>query len=104
MRRVVLFLLLIVLATAAAAYTLRVDQVQVTGLRTLEAANVIRASGIEPGQRILWIRLSAATRNVENIPAVAHAVAERALPGTVVLRVIERVPVAKLDTRPDVVT
>jgi cell division protein FtsQ len=81
-----------------------VDEVKVTGLHTLDAADVIRASGIEPGQRILWIRLSAATRNVEKIPAVERAVAERSLPGTVVLKITERRPVAKLDTSPDIVT
>ncbi len=105
MRRLsALIVLLIVASVAVAAYALRVDQVKVEGLHTLDAADVIRASGIEPGQRILWIRLSAATRAVEKIPAVSRAVAIRMLPGTVVLKVTERKPLAKLDTAPEIVT
>jgi len=104
MRRMMVLFLVLVGGVAVAAYTLRVSEVKVTGLHTLDAADVIRASGIEPGQRILWIRLSAATRSVEKIPAVERAVALRSLPGTVVLKVTERRAIAKLDTSPDIVT
>ncbi len=104
MRRSYLLLILVVVgAITAAAYTLRVTQVRVTGLRTLAAADVIRTSGVEIGQRILWIRLSSAARHVETIPAVERATASRTLPGTVVIHITERRALAKLATTPDLV-
>jgi cell division protein FtsQ len=105
MRRLSLLLILVIVGgVVAAAYALRVDQVRVTGLRTLAAADVIRASGVEPGQRILWIRLSAAARHVESIPAVERATATRMLPGTVVIHITERTALAKLAPTPDLVS
>ena len=97
MRRLTsLFIIVLVGGVVAAAYALHVDQVRVTGLKTLAAADVIKASGVEPGQRILWIRLSAAARRVERIPAVERASATRTLPGTVVIHITERRPIVKL--------
>lgn len=97
MRRLTLLLILVIVGgVTAAAYALHVQQVKVTGLRTLAAADVIRASGVAPGQRILWIRLSAAARRVEKIPAVRKATATRSLPGTVVIHITERRAIAKL--------
>ncbi len=93
--------LLLVGAVAAAVYTLRIDQIRVTGLRNLSPRTVIEASGLEPGDRILWIRLSRAARNVESIPSVAEAVTERSLPQTVVINIRERVELAALDRAPD---
>jgi cell division protein FtsQ len=89
--------LLLIGAVAAAVYTLRIDQIRVTGLRNLSPRTVIEASGLEPGNRILWIRLSRAARKVEAIPAVAEAVTERSLPQTVVINIRERVALAALD-------
>lgn len=93
--------LLLVAGVAVAVYTLRIDQVRVTGLRALSPRTVVEASGLEPGDRILWIRLSRAARKVETIPAVAEAIAERSLPQTVVINVRERVALAVLDRAPE---
>jgi cell division protein FtsQ len=104
MRRLTLLLILVMVGgVVAAAYTLRVTQVRVTGLKTIAAADVIRTSGVEVGQRILWIRLSAAARHVEQIPGVRRATATRTLPGTVVIHITERRAVAKLASTPDLV-
>lgn len=89
--------LLLVTGVTIAVYVLRIEEVRVTGVRSLPARDVVRASGLEPGERILWVRLSAAERRIERIPAVAEAVAERSLPATVVIHVRERVPLARLD-------
>ena len=89
--------LLLIGVVVAAVYTLRIDQIRVTGLRNLSPRTVIEASGLEPGDRILWIRLSRAAREVESIPAVAEAVTERSLPQTVVINIRERVALAALD-------
>ncbi len=96
-RRFLIFPLLLVTGVTIAVYVLKVEQVRVTGIRSLSAADVVRASGVRTGERILWLRLTEAERRIERIPAVESAVAERSLPGTVVIRVRERVPLARLD-------
>jgi cell division septal protein FtsQ len=96
-RSFVLLVLLLVGGLIAAVYLLRVDEVRVTGLRTLPARAIIDASELRPGDRILWERLTAAERRIEQMPAVDDAVAERVLPSTVVIHVRERVPIARLD-------
>jgi cell division protein FtsQ len=96
-RRFLILPLLLVTGVAIAVYVLRVEQVRVTGLRSLSARDIVRASGVRTGERILWLRLTEAERRIEKIPAVANAVAERSLPGTVVIRVREREPLARLD-------
>jgi cell division septal protein FtsQ len=95
--------LLLITGLVIAVYVLRIEQVRVTGLETLSARDIVRASGLELGERILWVRLSAAEHAVERIPAVADAVAERTLPSTVVIHVRERLPLARLDTARDLV-
>jgi cell division protein FtsQ len=85
-------------------YALEIEEVRVSGLQTLSPRAVAEASGLRPGDRILWIRLNAAERRVEELPAVAQAVAQRSLPSTVVIRVEERRPLARLDGREGVAT
>lgn len=89
--------LVLVTGVTIAVYVLRIEEVRVTGLRSIPSRDVVRASGLKPGDRILWVRLSAAERRIERIPAVADAVAERELPSAVVIHVRERVPLARLD-------
>jgi cell division protein FtsQ len=96
-RRFLVVPLLLVTGVTIAVYVMRVEQVRVTGIRSLSASDVVRASGVRTGERILWLRLTEAERRIERIPAVASAVAERSLPATVVIRVRERVPLARLD-------
>lgn len=96
-RRIVLALIVTAFALVGyAVYTLRVEEIRVTGLDTLDAAEVVEAAKLRGGERILWIRMSAVARRVEAIPAVDSATAERSFPGTVVIRVEERAPVARL--------
>jgi cell division protein FtsQ len=96
-RRFLILPLLLVTGVTIAVYVMRVEKVRVTGIRSLSASDIVRASGVRTGERILWLRLTEAERRIERIPAVASAVAERSLPGTVVIRVHERVPLARLD-------
>jgi cell division septal protein FtsQ len=102
-RTLILLVLILVGGLVLAVYALRVDRVSVEGLRRLPARTVVEASGVEPGDRILWIRMSSAERRVEQLPGVASATAERVLPGTVVIHVTERVPLARLDGAPELV-
>ena len=87
----------------AAVYLLRVESVRVRGASALSAREIIETSGLAPGQRILWLRLTAAERRVERMPAIADVVATRSLPSTVVLTVTERRPLARLDRAPHLV-
>lgn len=95
-RLVVALLLTFIGGVSYSVYTLRVDEIRVTGARTIDPRQVVEASGLKGGERILWIRLSAVARRVERLPAVASATAERSLPQTVVLRVEERSAIARL--------
>jgi len=104
MRRAwLLVVLLLIAALAGAVEVLRIEEVRVSGISSLPAQAIVRASGLQVGDRILWERLTAAERRIEQIPAVAQATAERVLPGTVVLHVRERVPIARLDSAPQLV-
>jgi cell division protein FtsQ len=96
-RRFVLLVILAVAVLVAAVWFLRIDEVRVVGARSLSTRAIIEASGLEPGERILWERLTVAERRIEDMPAVADAVAERSLPSTVILRVFEREPIARLE-------
>jgi len=96
-RLVVALVITLVAGVAYAVYSLRIEQIRVTGLRTLDPKQVIEQSGLRGGERILWVRLSAVVRRLEEIPAVASATAERSFPQTVVIHVRERTPIARLD-------
>jgi cell division protein FtsQ len=100
-RAVVAVCFLIAAGVAYAVYALRVEEIRVTGLRTLDPRTVVEASGLHGGERILWIRLSAVTRRVERIPAVADVTVDRSLLQTVVIHVRERSPLARLDKKPE---
>lgn len=96
-RRLVIAVMTTLLACGSyGAYTLRVDEIRVTGLRTLDAKRVIDTSGLKGGERMLLVRLSSITRRVARIPAVWTVTAERSFPQTVVIRVRERTPLARL--------
>jgi cell division protein FtsQ len=95
-RLVVALVLTLVGGVAFSVYTLRVDEIRVTGARTIDPKLIVQASGLKGGERILWIRLSSIARRIERLPAVASATAERSFPETVVLRVRERTPLARL--------
>lgn len=84
-----------------AIYALRVEEIRVTGVRTLDPRRVIEVSRLRTGERLLWIRLSVVSRRLEQIPAIRSVTVERSLPQTVVIRVRERTPLARLDRRPD---
>lgn len=103
MRRFWLLFTLVVAATGTAVWFLRIEEIRVDGAVSLSPKEIVEASGLEPGERILWERLSIAERRIEELPAVAEVVAERMLPSTVVLRVRERLPLARLDTADDLV-
>lgn len=99
--------LAVVLGTAGiayAVYALRVTEVRVVGTQTLSPNEIVTAAGLRGDERILWMQMSRTAREVERVPGVANARADRSLPGTVVIEVTERMPLARLDGRPALVS
>lgn len=80
---------------------LRVERIRIVGLRSLSPDLVARVAALRGGERILFTRLDRVGDRVESLPAVRSTDVRRILPATVVIGVTERVPLAKLDTRPD---
>ena len=73
---------------------LGVRSVQVDGVRTLPADQVREAAGIAPGTPLLRVDVDAARARVARLPQVASVKVTRGWPHTVVVTVVERVPVA----------
>lgn len=84
---------IVLIISAVTAYfvpVLKVSQVEVTGNERLDAAEIVSASGIEPGQNILRVEENASAANVAALPWVAKVSVHRALPTKVRVEVQER--------------
>lgn len=75
---------------------LGVSTVQVSGTRTLSAAQVIAASGVHHGEPLVRIDTGVVAHHVESLPAVASATVHTSYPHTVTIDVVERVAVGYL--------
>jgi cell division protein FtsQ len=102
-RRVRVALALVaVLALAAAAYgatyapIFRARHLVVVGAHRVGEEEVIRASGFTERTNVVHAELEEAERRVAALPWVLRARADRELPGTLVVTVWERVPIARL--------
>jgi cell division protein FtsQ len=67
-------------------------RIEVHGTRHLATSQVIDAAGVPSGENLVLLSTGEVARNVEAIPWVADAVAERDFPSAVVIRVVERTP------------
>ena len=103
-RRLVVGLGAAVLVLAVAAWVvlasplLSVRTVQVDGVSTLTGDEVVAAAGIAAGTPLVRVDTTAAAARVGGLPQVASAEVTRGWPGTVVVTVVERVPVAVVQT------
>ena len=103
-RRLVLGLGVVVLVLAVAAWVvlasplLAVRTVQVDGVPGGAGDEVVTAAGIEVGTPLVRVDTAAAAARVGRLPQVASAEVTRGWPGTVVVTVVERVPVAVVQT------
>lgn len=70
-----------------------VRSVEFAGVRVARPAELVRTLGVDTTQSV-WQSLPALERRIARHPLVAEAVVERRLPGTVVVRVVEREPIA----------
>lgn len=76
----------------------RVRRVQVEGARYLAPADVVARLAVDTSVSV-WTELGALAARVEADPLVASATVERRLPGTLVVTVVEKVPVALVPAR-----
>ena len=95
-RRVVLVIFVAAGCVAAAIYFLRVTAIEVEGTTALSPSQVLAASGLRGGERILWLRTGEVASRIERYASVASADVDRKLPGTIVIRVSERAAVVAL--------
>lgn len=73
---------------------LAVGTVQVDGVRTLPADQVRKTAGIASGTPLLRVDVDAVRARVARLPQVASVEVTRGWPHTVVVTVVERVPIA----------
>lgn len=73
---------------------LEVADVRVVGARHTRAAEVARIAGLDDRPNLLLLSTAAVEARAETLPWVRSATVERALPGTVRVRLVERRPAA----------
>ncbi len=87
------------LVAASVEINFTVQEVLVVGRRETSKADLLAAVGVARGAPILAFDLGAARRRVEALPWISRASVERILPDTVLLRVVERRPLALWQNR-----
>lgn len=100
MAAVVVFLALVALLwgiTYSPLFALR--HVEVVGNVTLTSSDVRALADLEDGANVFHIDARGVEQAIEQDPWVASAAVERDLPTTIVVRVVERAPVARAGTR-----
>jgi cell division septal protein FtsQ len=81
----------------AATATFRVRDVEISGLRYLDRDAVLHALGITEESNV-WSDTGAWAHDVAQLPLVERARVRRRMPGTLVVSVVERTPVALVPT------
>ncbi|MFW3173105.1 cell division protein FtsQ/DivIB, partial [Geodermatophilus sp. CPCC 206100] len=76
---------------------LAVSSVRVDGAGTLTAAEVVEVAGVAEGTPLLRVDVDAARDRVARLPQVASVEVTRGWPRSVVITVVERVPVAVVE-------
>ena len=73
---------------------LDVDHVRVEGAGALQVTDARRASGVEPGARMVEVDLEEVRQALLDVPGVRSATVEREWPSTIRVRLSEEVPLA----------
>ena len=82
-------------AHAMVAAGLTVQDVELSGRRSTPGAQVLKASGLNRGDPILFVDLNAVRARIEQLGWVAQATVERRLPDTIHIDIVEREPFAR---------
>jgi cell division protein FtsQ len=80
--------------SATGALGLTVDDIEVEGRTTTDTATILAALGAHAGTPILAVNPARAKEQLEALPWVRSAAIERRLPGTIFVRLVERIPLA----------
>lgn len=80
----------------AKAIDARVEHIMVSGVDQTDKTNLAHALGLKKGDSLVGFDASAARESLENLPWVRDAVVERKLPDTLIVKVYEYVPAARL--------
>lgn len=101
-KRGALFALISVLLVCVALFFgigvfLRVQSIEVVGLESYTAEEIIEASGIDIGDNILQSKASAAARIYSRLPMVEKADIESVMPNRIIIRIQESKPLAYVD-------
>lgn len=72
------------------------EQIELSGNRHVDRANILEIFAADRGRSVLRIPLSARRSQIEAIPWVDHATLRRALPNRIEVEILERSPVAFL--------
>ncbi len=75
-----------------------VDAVEIRGLDTMAEDRVLVAAGVDPGTQLVDLDLDHIASRVERLPLVDRASVRRVWPDTVRITVVERLPVAAVQT------
>ena len=75
----------------------KVSEIDVTGVSVYDPEDVIKASGIEQGDSIFFIRESAAVINIKALPYIDEVRIVRSLPDSVTIQVTECYPLAAVN-------
>ncbi len=76
----------------------RLEQIDVDVRGGLPQRDVIRAARLEKGQNLMRIDLRQVKADIEKLPYVAEAQVSRHLPNRILIRVSERIPIARFST------
>lgn len=80
--------------SASAALGLAVEDIEVEGRETTDSATIMAALAAQRGTPILAVDPRLAKQKLESLPWVRSAAIERRLPGTLLVRLVERHPLA----------
>ncbi len=78
----------------SARFGLRVADIRVEGRATTDRETILAALGARPGTPILAVDPARAKQQLESLPWVRSAVIERRFPDTILVRLVEREPMA----------
>lgn len=101
-RRLVATVIVMAVTIAAASFVvsrsslLRLRHLEVAGTSSLTRAQVVRLAALSPSTNVLWFDAGAVERRLESDPWIATSTVSRRLPGTILVSVVERAPVAMI--------